>query len=299
MLAYPITFGHRSFQMNQHLDASGATVAANVQNTVIVDRRRVEPTFRDGRDVLHLARGGTLGRAHKGMTYLSLQGRILAPNTAQAATLADREREMMAAFDPDLCYFDSPTTDGAYAFDFSSPTADTTTYPSGLILLRWYARPSGFPTMDEVQAEGPVRRWSVGLVAADPRLYEQTEQTLVLTPASATGNVINRGTVPAPVKLSILMAGAGATNFTITRGGVSFILNLSTATAGQTIEVVMETCGPYGRGRYITKAGVETFSLKTSSPSTWLDAPSGTTSFAMTNHTNVTSATLAWRSARA
>jgi hypothetical protein len=299
MLAYPISYAHRSFAFNQHLDASGAIVAANAQNTVVVDRRRVEPTFRDGRDVLHLARGGTLGRAHKGMTYLSLQGRILAPNNAQAATLADREREMMAAFDPDLCYFDSPSTDGAYAFDFSSPTADTTTYPSGLIPLRWYARPSGFPTMDEVQAEGPVRRWSVGLVAADPRLYEQTEQTLVLTPASATGNVVNRGTVPAPLKATIVMAGAGSSTFTLTRGGVSFILDLSSATAGQTVVVVMETCGPYGRGRYITKAGVESFSLKTSGPATWLDVPSGTTSFVMTNHTNVTSCTLNWRSARA
>jgi hypothetical protein len=95
------------------------------------------------------------------------------------------------------------------------------------------------------------------------------------------------------------MAGAGASNFTITRGGVSFVLNLSTVTTGQTVAVIMETCGPWGRGRYITKVGVEAFSLKTSTAATWLDAPVGTTSFVMSNHTNVTSCTLNWYSARA
>jgi hypothetical protein len=211
--------------------------------------------------------------------------------------MADAERAMYAAFDPALCYRDSPTTEGAYAFDFVEATTNTGTYATGRIPLRYYCRPDDGPRIREVVGEG-YRQFGISLLAPDPRAYEQTEQTLVLTPGSATGNVINRGTVPAPLKLTVVLSGNGNSAFTITRSGVSFVLNLS-ASGATTIVVVMETCGPYGRGKYITKAGVETFSLKTSGPSTWLDAPIGTTSFVMTNSTNVTSATLGWYSARA
>lgn len=299
MLAYPASYAHGSFAFQAHLNADGSPNAAYAQNTVTIDGRTIDRTYRDGRDVYHLGQGGSLGRSHKGMTLIRFDGRILAPNTTQLATVSDKERAMLAAFDPALCERDSPSTEGAYAFDFIEATADTTTYPTGRISLRYWARPMSAPQMSERLGEGGVRRYALGLIAPDPRCYEQSEQTLALTPGSASGNVINRGTVPAPLKATILMAGAGASNFTITRGGVSFVLNLSTATNGQSVVVVMETCGPYGRGRYITKAGAEAFSLKTSAASTWLDAPVGTTSFSISNHTNVTSCTLAWHSARA
>jgi hypothetical protein len=299
MLNHPVTFAHGSFAFNAHRNADGSMNQTYVSNTVTIDNRTIDPSFRDGRDAYHLGTGGSLGRAHKGMKYIRLDGRIIGPIASQEASVADKERAMLAAFDPELCYRDSPTTDGAYAFDFFDATTDTTTYTTGLIPSRYYVRPAGSPQMTERLGDAGVRRYALALIAADPRCYEQTEQTLVLTPASATGSVVNRGTVPSPLRATILMAGAGASNFTITRGGVAFVLNLSTATTGQSIVVVMETCGPYGRGRYITKAGVEAFSLKTSAATTWLDAPVGTTSFVISNHTNVTSCTLAWYSARA
>ena len=299
MLLYPITFAHNSFPFNAHLAADGSAVIANAQNTVTVDRRIIDTQFREGRDAYQLATGGSLGRAHKGFGILRLWGRILVPMATQDASLSDKERAMLAAFDPELCSLDSPSTDGAYAFDFSEPTLDTTNYANGRIPLRYYARPAARPSIEEVYAEGTFLRYALVLAAADPRCYEQTAGSLVLTAGTPTGDVVNKGTVPAPLKVTIVMAGAGASNFTITRGGVAFILDLSTATAGQSVVVVMETCAPYGRGKYITKAGVEAASLKTSSPSTWLNAPVGTTSFTITNTTNVTSATLAWYSARA
>lgn len=298
MRAFPATFGHNTFAFNAHLNADGTPNRANVQNTVTIDRRQTSPMFREGRDAYHLTTGGALGRAHKGFNLIRLNGRILAPDTTQQASLSDKERAMRAAFDPDLCYRDSPTTDGAYALDFAEWTTDTATYAGGKLPLRIYCRPMGQPDMVEELGQNVIR-YAIGLVAADPRVYEQTEQTLVLTPGSPSGNVVNRGNVPAPLKATILMAGAGNAAFTITRGGVSFVLNLTTAGAGQSIVVVMETCGPYGAGRKITKAGADAFSLKTSSPSTWLDAPVGTTNFTISNTANVTSCTLAWYSARA
>jgi len=299
MLTHPATFAHGTFTFNAHRNADGTPNAASLSDTVTIDNRTIDPSFRDGRDAYHLGTGGSLGRVHKGMKLIRIDGRIIGPLATQEASVSDKERAMLAAFDPALCYRDSPSTDGAYAFDFSEPTTDTTNYPTGLILCRYYARPMGSPQMIDRLGDAGVRRYALGLIAGDPRCYEQTAQTLVLTPGAATGNVVNRGTVPSPLSVAIVMSGAGASNFTITRGGVAFVLNLTTASNGQTITVVMETCGPYGRGRYITKAGTETFSLKTSAATTWLDVPVGTTSFAITNTTNVTSCTLSWRPARA
>jgi hypothetical protein len=299
MLRSPATYAHGSFVLNEHLNDDGTLITSRADDTVTIDSRVIDPSFRDGRDVYHLGTGGSLGRVHKGMKLIRLDGRIIGPRGSQEASVSDKERAMLAAFDPDLCYRDSPSTDGAYAFDFSEPTSDYVTYPTGRIPLRYYARPMGAPQMSERMGEGGVRRYAMGLIAADPRCYEQTQQSLVLSGSTWTGDVVNHGTVPAPLRVVIVMAGAGATNFTITRSGVAFILNLSSTTNGQVVVAVMETCGPYGRGRYITKATVETFSLKTSTAATWLDAPVGTTSFAVTNRTNVTSCTLYWYSARA
>jgi hypothetical protein len=299
VLRHPASFAHGSFAFNAHLNADGTPNEANVQSTVTIDRREIVPSYREARDPYHLTRGGALGRVHRGFTLLRLSGRILVPNVGQAAAISDKERAMLAAFDPELCAIDSPSTDGAYAFDFSEPTDDTTTYPTGRIDLRYWARPMSQPTMVEELAEAGVRRYVLGLIAADPRAYERTEQTLALTPASPSGNVVNRGTARAPLKATIVMGGAGASNFTIQRSSVSFVLDLSGMTGGDTVVVVFETCAPYGAGRKITKNGSNAFSLKTSGPATWLDVPPGTTSFAISNHSNVTSCTLGWYSARA
>jgi hypothetical protein len=299
MLQGRCTFAHGPFVFGEHYNTDGTVDRSKVHNTVVIDRRKIRTGFRDLRDPYHLTTGGALGRVHKNFTMIELTGRILVPDATQVASAADREAAMLAAFDPALCVRDSPTTDGAFTFDFSEPTTDIATYATGLREMRYYCRSTARPEVIETLADGTVRPFALGLVAGDPRAYEQTEQTLVLTPGSATGNVVNRGTVPSPLKATILMAGAGHASFTITRVGVAFILNLSTMVNLDSVVVLFETSGPYGIGKRITKNGASAFGLKTSSPSTWLDAPVGTTSFAITNTTNVTSCTLAWHSARA
>jgi len=297
MIGFPANYGHNAFAFNDQFTSAGAVDETSVFSTVTIDEREVRPAFRSLADPYHLATGGALGRAHRGMKLIRLAGRILVSTSTNAASLSDMERAMFAAFDPALCYRDSPSTEGAYALDFSERTTNTAVYATGILPLRYYCRPDDAPRLRE-QVSEVYRQFGLALLAPDPRAYEQTEQTLALTPGSPTGNVLNRGTVPAPLKATIVLSGNGNSAFTITRSGVSFVLNLSSSGA-TTVVVVMETCGPYGRGKYITKGGVETFSLKTSGPSTWLDAPIGTTSFSITNTTNVTSCTLAWYSARA
>jgi hypothetical protein len=169
----------------------------------------------------------------------------------------------------------------------------------------------------EVRTQLP---WAGALVCPDPRLYEQTEQTLTLYPSTtygsdtsqlgtaqlgtvalgapaavpSSGNLVNKGNIPAPLEVTITLAYPGSSRFIVVGSGVGFVLDLSTCTAGDVIAVVMETCGPHGRGRRITKNGSEAFHLKVSGVDSWIDAPAGTTSFAIINDTNVTSCVLAW-----
>ena len=297
MLRSRATFGHGSLVLGEHYNADGTVDKSKVNDTIVIDERLSDPAFRDTRDPYHLTTGGELGSVHKGMAFYRLRGRILVPNASQQARLGDRERQLRAAFDPALCLRDSPTTDGAYTLDWDEITADTANYPSTRIPSRIYVRPAGQPQVTETIRDGTARPFLVGLVAPDPRIYAQSESTLALTPAAASGNVVNLGTVPAPLKATIVMAGAGSATFTITRSSVAFILNLSGLVNLDSVVVTFETSGPFGRGRLITKNGTENFALKASAADTWLDAPVGTTSFAITNHTNVTSCTLSWRRA--
>lgn len=297
MLRSRITYGHGSLVLNEHYRPDGTHDTTKVHDTIVVDERASEPTFRDTRDPYHLATGGALGTVHKGMAFYQLRGRILVPDASQQARLGDRERQLRAAFDPALCLYDSPATDGAYTLDWDEITGNTAVYPSGRLPLRIYARPAAHPTLYETLRDGTVRPYVIGLVAPDPRIYAQAESTLSLTPGSPFGDVINRGTVPAPLLVTIVMSGAGSSSFTLTRSGVPFILNLSGCANGDIVAVVFETCGPYGRGKKITKNGVEAFSLKISGVNSWLDVPVGTTSFSISNTANVASCVLAWRSA--
>jgi len=123
MNRYPASYAHGSFGLNGHLYADGTLNQANASNTVTIDNRSIEPTYREGRDAYHLATGGSLGRVHKGMTLIRLDGRIVAPLTSQEATVSDRERAMLAAFEngehfpqPDLLICSA----GAVCDDFSA-----------------------------------------------------------------------------------------------------------------------------------------------------------------------------------
>lgn len=287
MLRSRVTYGHKSLILNEHYTTATppAVDTSKLTDTVIIDRLIVRPQYRDVREALHLGVGGTAGRVHKGMLMLSMAGRILTPAGSQESKLTDRELALRLALDPYECLRDSPSTDGVYALDWQAPTTDWVNYASGWMALRRYVRPLSQPETMEAANDAAARSWSCALAAPDPRLYEQTLQSS--TGAPGTRSLTNKGTVPAPLRVTLTMSGAGASNFTITRSGVSFVLDLSGMVNADVVVVVMETCGPFGRGRLITKNGTEAFSLKTSGATTWLDVPVGATSFTVANTTNV------------
>jgi hypothetical protein len=297
MLRSRATFAHKSLVLNEHYTSATPPVVDQTKllDTITIDKLIVRPQYRDVRDALHLGVGGTAGRVHKGMLLLSMSGRILVPAGSQEAKLTDRELALRLALDPYECLRDSASTDGVYAFDWQAPTADTVNYPTGWLALRRYLRPLSQPETLEVVTDAAARQWSCGFVAPDPRLYEQAVQSSTGAPGSR--NLTNKGSIPAPLRVTLTMGGAGASNFTITRSGVSFVLDLSGLSAGNTVVVVMETSAPFGR-RIVTLNGAEAHNRKTSSPSTWLDVPSGTTSFTVANTTNITTILYEWYHAR-
>ena len=296
-----VTYGHKSFVFNEHYTAGAPPTVdiTKVHDEVTIDRYLVRPAYRDTRDPLHLGQGGTAGRVHKGILVVSMMGRILVPDGSQSASHADKEAALRLALDPYECYRDSPSTEGVYALDYYAPTTDTTNYTNGWISYRRYGRPMAQPETVWSKEDRTQRQWACALACPDPRLYEQTvSQTTVTTPFSST-NLVNKGNIAAPLRVTVTMSGAGASNFTIARSGVSFILNLSGMVASDVVAAVMETCGPFGRGRRVTKNGSEAFNLKTSGPTTWLDVPSGTTAFSFSNTTGITSILLEFHHARA
>ena len=295
------TYAHKSLVLNEHFSGDPPVLdRTKVQDHIGIDRLIIRPKFRDTREALHLAQGGTMGRVHKGLLTLQAQGRIRVPNATQAASLEDREKALRLAFDPYECYRDSPTTDGVYALSWLEPTLDTTNYPTGWMPVTRYVRPVAQPETEWSIDDQSYRRWAVGLVAPDPRLYDTALGTHnVPTPgASNYHNLVNKGTIAGPLRVTITMSGAGESSFTVARAGVSFILDLTTMAASGVVVVNMETCGPFGIGRTIIKNGTAAFALKTSGPTTWLDVPAGTTLFGIFNGTNVANVLYEWGHAR-
>lgn len=293
------TYAHKSLVLNEMWSGDPPVLdRTKVQDHIGIDRLIIRPKFRDTREALHLAQGGTAGRVHKGMLAMQAQGRILVPNATQAASLEDREKALRLAFDPYECYRDSPPSmDGVYALSWLEPTLDTTNYPTGWMPVTRYVRPIAQPETVWSVTDQSYRAWAVGLVAPDPRLYDTTLGSISVA-AAGPASVVNKGTIPGPLRITIKMSAAGATNFTITRGGVSFILNLSGMVDTDEVLVIMETCGPFGIGKLVKKNGTAAFALKTSGATTWLDAPPGTTSFTHANTTGIASVLYEWGNAR-
>jgi hypothetical protein len=148
-----------------------------------------------------------------------------------------------------------------------------------------------------VNVDAAVRKFNLTLVAADPRVYRQAlqVQALILAAAYTPLTLTNYGTVPGPVQVDIAMSGAGSSTFTITRAGVSMVVDLSGLSNGETVRIYMETCGPYGRGKRLVLNGVtDAFPRKVSGPDTWLDMPVGDTAWTLTNRTNISSVFVTW-----
>lgn len=219
------TFGHTGLVLNGQYSAANPPVLdrTKVQDCIGVDRLVIRPQYRDLKEPLHLAQGGTAGRVHKGMLSMQAQGRILVPNATQAASMEDQEKALRLAFDPYECYRDSPTTDGVYPLSWLEPTLDTTNYASGWMPVTRYVRPVAQPETEWSITDQSYRSWAVGLVAPDPRLYDTTLGSAYYGGGGTT--VVNKGTASGPLRVTLNMSAAGNPAFSVAQYGPNLLLN--------------------------------------------------------------------------
>lgn len=212
---------------------------------------------------------------------IRLLGVIRAPSVAK---LYDKMKSLAAAFDPAVVAYNNPT-DSFLALDFSTPTTDTTNFPSGLAACRYYARARTVPEPMVSVFGGWSAFFSIDLFVRDPRRYVQTASTV-----TGTGTAANTvaDTVSWPT-VTITATGAGSATYSVanTTLGKTLTLNLSGLVNGNTVTVDM------ARAK-VSKNGVETPSLFVSG-NYWPIQP-GNNTITVTNGTNVTTVT-SWRPA--
>jgi len=219
---------------------------------------------------------------------LRIAGRIVptAKDSTTMGELFDKMKQFAATFDPALLSHNNPATQGFLAYDFSVPTLDTTTYPTGLQPSRYYARPMGLvePTVSEYL--GLAASYELNLLLNDPRRYLQTQSIL-----AGTGTLSNSGDYPSWPTVTITMAGAGLANFSATCGAYTLVLNLTSALVSDIYTVDMEK-----QTITRTRAGVDSAAdALFVSGSYWKIEP-GNNGLSAANATNATLST-AWRPA--
>lgn len=215
----------------------------------------------------------------------------------------DRLQAFLAAFSPRLAYNGNTANEGFAPFNFYTPTADISTWPTSSnpngIPMRFYARPSALPTWSVrrdasggVAANGIAFDVTAQLVAKDPRKYHQTQTTLTLSTSSQTATP--KGDYPTWGAVVVTKsATGGSATFTIVIGTSTTIVDLSSST-GSTYTLDLEhrlfylgSLGPplgTSRMQWCSQLEVEEID------------PGGTVAY-IVNDTNISSAVLYYRHA--
>lgn len=203
--------------------------------------------------------------------------------------LFDRLEELAAAFDPALVSRNNSTTAGFLPLDFNVPTADTATYPAGVIPCRYYLRAEEAVEPPQRLKQGLTVPFRIVLLAKDPRRYLQAESTVAVNSASVVASN-PKADYPSWPTLTLTMAGAGAVSFQIDKSGDSIdplTMDLSGLVSGDSVVVDMEH-------RTIKVNDLDRRDIYVSGG--WFDLDPGNNTVTTNDLTNVT-ASLAWRPA--
>ncbi len=307
ILSYPIAWrggdAGSGITLQGHRDTSGNLVSATVdtQDYIEVEKFDFSPLdFRDQRDGLHLLFGGDLGLVSSEFRYVSIQGNV---KGSTAAKLEDRVAKLLGVFDPENCQAASATTRGVLPLDFYCPTEEAGYTP--LVRELFQGRPTGLPVIFERRAEGYAMQFALQLVCPDPRRYLYTAESKVANAGNgysiAIPNWTARMGAPTTGVITLALTAAGANPCTLryvdTASGITKNLNLNLSGIGggaHTVTVDVET-------GEIKLDGTNNAALRTSAVDTaqWIVNAGGGTFSVPAGTTNLTSATLAYRQARA
>lgn len=139
--------------------------------------------------------------------------------------LFDMLHTVRSVFSATSAYLDSPGDKGFLPLSYFQPTLDVTSWPA-------VTYPNGIPLFINVRPAGNVRftvnrdrqtpgkstgerttsmPWSVPLLAKDPRVYVDPEQSAGLsggTVANVAGSAVNRGDYESPLNITLVVAAA-------------------------------------------------------------------------------------------
>jgi hypothetical protein len=311
---FPITYS--SLNINDAKSTAGVLDKTKDKSQIRVtrfDHSRLQ--YRDQREGLHLLSGGDLGSATRVFRYLSLIGEI---RDTTPALLADRKSKLLRAFDLEESQYTSPTTVGQQALDFYTPTA---TPPSGFtspVRELYLCRPSVYPQTYDAINQGLQESWAVELICADPTRYMYTANTSTANSGNSFSIAVANwtatvGAMTWPVIRLNLGSGAHVSGvnlrFTPTSYGSAqnLTLDLSPATfnGSHTIDIDMRTKqiildGAIDALTRVITGGTHVAYVRTSAVDTFWGIPANGGTFAATaGMTNITSAVMTYRQARA
>lgn len=201
--------------------------------------------------------------------------------------------DLIEAFNPVVAYNADTANRGFLAFDFDRPTIDTSTWTAGSIPQRMLLRPTASPSysIERRKTSGSVGfaiPVTIPLVARDPRIYLQTQQSISLSTSSQTAT--HRGNFQSWPFVTITLSGTGSSNVNIIMDGHTVGLNLST-----------ESTGVFSinyANRHVTNSSGDSRDdlLRSTWDQDWTPVQAGGSVVRMSNVTNLT-ATFAWREA--
>lgn len=222
----------RSITFNEHYDDSGivddpAHVTIGLLDKTELHRfEAVQVTVADYRELRQYLEGADPNEAYEGIRMLRLRGAV---HGSTWGKLEDRVGALEDAFSVAGCRVAFAANDppGLGPFDFKLESQ------SAPVARRFYCRPAtGRPIVIGQSGGGLTVPYVAELVAFEPFMYRQSEETPVALPATVT----NPGSLYARPRYEIAFSGAGATNLTITNTttGQAFVINASTAATGET-----------------------------------------------------------------
>lgn len=289
---FPI--GYRGYTFNRHQTTAGAYDDTKQTDTTVVQQLDISPVqVRDQREALHALTGGDFGTGNEIFRFITLVGKLKA---STGEKFEDEIAKLSRVGSLEEALLDSPTTMGASAFDFYTPTEVSATGIATPVREKFLVRPAGSLAWLERSHEGLTALFSLPLVAADPRRLLYTATTVTFSAAAGWTQALPNWTTTMGRKvyplITVVLSGAGHASMTFSDGTTDLVCDFSAETSG-TFTIDMAT-------HLIKKGSTKKAYIRTSGVNTYWGIPAGgVASAAVTNRTNVTSVTFTYNQARA
>lgn len=289
---FPI--GYRGYTFNKHQTTAGAYDRTYKDDTTVVQSLDFSPVqTRDQREALHALTGGDFGSGNEVFRFISMLVKIKA---STGENLEDEIAKISRIGSLEEALLDSPTTMGASAFDFYTPTNVSATGIASPVREKFIARPAGPVAWVERKHDALTALASLQLVCADPRRYLYTATSVTFSSGAGWTQALpnwnaEQGRKVYPL-ITVVLSGAGNAAMTFSDGTTDLVCDFSGETSG-TFTIDMAT-------GIIKKGSTEKAYIRTSGVNTYWGIPAGgVASAAVTNRTNVTSVTIGYNQARA